>query len=160
MGVTNHQQNGLQAPYRVDGILCYRAGPSGVLLPREGSMSTKKEAPLSESLLFVNSTCFRQLALEQADERLLAGVRLSEHRRSGLLQDLEAGQLTTFRSHIDIDDTAVCSFEVDSVDVQEVLSKIYAAHFRTVLSTHVGDLLECHLDNLNELVRVVVSQCS
>ena len=141
MEVTNHTENGLQAPYRVEGILCYRAGLSEAPLPRQGYMSTKKEAPLAENLLFVNSTCFRQLALEQADERLLAGVRLCEHRRSGLLQDLEAGQLTTFRSHIDIDDTAVCSFEVDSVDVQEVLSKIYAAHFRTVLSTHVGELL-------------------
>ena len=86
MEVTNHTENGLQAPYRVEGILCYRADPSGVLLPREGSMSTKKEAPLAENLLFVNSTCFRQLALEQADERLLAGVRLCEHRRSSRLR--------------------------------------------------------------------------
>ena len=117
MEVTNHTENGLQAPYRVNGILCYLAIPSEAPLPRQGFMSTKKEAPLSESLLFVNSTCFRQLALEQADERLLAGVRLSEHRRSSLLKDLEAGQLTALGSDIDIDDAAVRGFEICGIDI-------------------------------------------
>jgi hypothetical protein len=77
----------------------------------------KKEALLAESLDWVDSTCFWQLALEQADERLLAGVRLSEHRCSSLLQDLEAGQLTALGSDIDIDDSAVRGFEVNGVDV-------------------------------------------
>ena len=103
--------------------------------------TTKKEALLAESLDWVDLTCLRLLALEQADERLLAGVRLSEHRRSSLLQNLEAGQLAALCSYIDIDDTAVRGFEVDGIDVQEVLSKVDAAHFRTVLSAHVGNLL-------------------
>ena len=108
--------------------------------------------------MFVNSTCFWQLALEQFDERLLARICLSEHRRSSLLQDLEASQLAALGSDIDIDDTTVRGFKVDSVDIQEVLSEVHAAHLCTILSAHVGHLLECHLNNLNELVRVVVSQ--
>ena len=117
MRVTNHTENGLQAPYRLEYILCYCAIPSEAPLSIRGSRSTKKEAPLEESLLFVNSTCFGQLALEQADERLLAGVRLSEHRRSSLLQNLEASELTALGSDIDIDDAAVRGFEVGGIDV-------------------------------------------
>jgi hypothetical protein len=154
MEVTNHTENGLQAPYRMKGILCYSAGLSEAPLPREGSMSTKKEALLSESLLFVNSTCFRRLALEQADERLLACVRLSEHRCSSLLQDLEAGQLTALGSDIDIDDTAVGGFKVDSVDIQEVLSEIDTTHFRAVLRAHVSELLKSLLSEECIFVRI------
>jgi hypothetical protein len=51
-----------------------------------------------------------RLALEQADEALLAGVRLGEHRRAGLLKDLEAGELTAFSGDIHIHDAAVSGF--------------------------------------------------
>ena len=98
-----------------------------------------------------------RLALEQADQRLLAGVRLSEHRCSSLLEDLEAGELAALGSNIDINNAAVCSFKVDGVDVQEVLSKVDAAHFGAVLSAHVGHLLKSHLDHINKFVRVVVA---
>jgi hypothetical protein len=77
----------------------------------------KKEALLAESLDWVDLTGFLRLALEQADERLLTGVRLSEHRGSSLLQNLEAGELAALSSDIDVDDAAVCGFEVDGVDV-------------------------------------------
>ena len=124
---------------------------------KTGAQKTK-EALLAESLLCVDSTCFRQLALEQANERLLAGVRLGEHRCSSLLQDLEAGQLTALGSHIDVDDAAVRGFEIDGVDVQEVLSKVDAAHFGAVLSAHVSDLLQSHLNYRDKFIRVSVSQ--
>ena len=155
MGVTNHTENGLQAPYRMEGILCYCANPSEAPLSARGSKSRKKEAPLSESLLFVDSTCFGQLALEQANEGLLARIRLCEHRRSSLLEDLKAGQLTAFGSDIDIDNTAVSGFEVDGVSIQEVLSEIDTTHFRAVLGTHVGKLLKSFLREKCIFIRIV-----
>jgi hypothetical protein len=58
----------------------------GIAVAQRGLYEHKKEALLAESLDWVDSTCFRLLALEQANERLLAGVRLSEHRRSSRLR--------------------------------------------------------------------------
>ena len=112
----------------------------------------KKEALLAESLDWVDLTCFRRLALEQADERLLAGVCLSEHRGSSLLQNLEAGKLAALSGDIDIDDAAVRGFEVNGVDVEQVLSEVDAAHFCAVLSTHICSLLQGHLNDLNKFV--------
>ena len=83
---------------------------------------------------------------------------MSEHRGSSLLEDLEASELAALGSNIDINDAAVCGFKVDGVDVQEVLSKIDAAHFGAVLSAHVGHLLKSQLDHSNELIRVFIGQ--
>ena len=88
---------------------------------------------------------FWQLALEQADQRLLAGVCLSEHRGSSLLEDLEASELAALGSNIDINDAAVRGFKVGSVDAQEVLSEVDAAHFRAVLSAHISQVLQSKL---------------
>jgi hypothetical protein len=61
MRLTNHPENGLQAPYRVEGILCYRAQPAEASVPKK-THQHKKEALLSESILCVDSAYFRQLA--------------------------------------------------------------------------------------------------
>jgi hypothetical protein len=92
--------------------------------------------------------------LEQADERLLAGISLSKHRGSSLLKDLEAGELTAFGRDIDINDTAVRGFEVDGIDLEQVLGKTHSTGLRAILRTHVREALESGLGNNGELVRV------
>ena len=85
-------------------------------------------------------------ALEQADERLLAGVRLGEHRGAGLLEDLESGELAALGGDVHIDDAAVCGFEVDGVDLEEIHREVDAAFLCTVLGAKVGEVLNGVLD--------------
>ena len=104
-------------PHIAWGALCVNARDLRGRLEPEEALNHKKEALLAESLDWADSTCNRRLALEQADERLLAGVRLREHRCASLLKDLEAGQLTALSSDIYIDDPAVRGFEIHCIDV-------------------------------------------
>ena len=100
------------------------------------------------------------LALEQLNKRLLARVCLSKHRRSCLVQDLEAGELGTLRRHIHINNTAIGGLEIDRVYFQKILRETNATRFSTVLSSHVSDILQSHLYNFNKFIRIFVIQGS
>ena len=69
-------------------------------------------------------------------------VRLSEHRCAGLLQDVVAGELSALVGDIDIDDTAVCGFEVSFVHCEHVASEGQPGLLGTVVGTDGCQVLD------------------
>jgi len=57
---------------------------------------------------------------QQPQNGLVGLIRLSKHRRAGLLQDVQASQVGALRSDINIRDTAVCGLEVGLVHREHI----------------------------------------
>ena len=60
---------------------------------------------------------------DQSKDRLGRGVCLGKHRRAGLLQDVQPGQVRTLAGDIHIRDSAVCRLEVVFVNRQHICCK-------------------------------------
>ena len=57
---------------------------------------------------------------QQSQNRLLRHIGLGQHRRPGLLQDIESSEIGAFGCDIDIRDPAVCGLQIHLVDRQHV----------------------------------------
>ena len=79
---------------------------------------------------------------EQSQNGLLGLVRLGQHRRSGLLQDVQPSEIRAFGGHIHIDDAAVGCLEVHFIDRQEVASKAQSRLLGAIIGPEGCEVLD------------------